>query len=105
MTSMGHYLEDICGKLVGGRKDVCEILFAGHVWDPICRASVGTSQTDKCEKNVREHLWETVGKISVRSWVDDIYGKPICAHLYESTWNILVITVGNMCGHLSESHT
>ena len=84
-TSVRNWLDDIYGKLPGGllweaiwnREDVCETVFAGYLWDIICRASVGSSQMDKCENNVSGHHFDSGRKTSVRNWLDDICGKPV----------------------------
>ena len=93
MTSMGNYLEDTCGKLSVGRGKVCETLFAGRLWDSICKASVRTSQTDKCQNNVSGHPWERIIEVLVRSWVDDICGKSIAEHPSDiSMWKPVQMT-------------
>ena len=52
-------------------------LCAGHLWDTICGASVGSSQTDKCENHDSGHPFDSVRKKSVKNWLDDICGKPV----------------------------
>ena len=102
----GKPSEGSCGKLSVGWEEVCETLFAGRLWDSICKASVKTNHTDKCQNNVSGHLWRkkyqnisenlggwhlweiyrrtSVWHLNVAIWPDDIYGKLSGGHVWET---------------------